>query len=136
MDELNRACIGLNQRPQPSPQNEHAPISPERFVIGSPAGMQPKQTGGTLPSAAPPAGVLKQQIADFGAPPADMQSNQHASGAGAEPSFQGSPMKGNPPHFGVQAGGDVASQQIPTERPAQHNLASQHHYLYFDGGMG
>ena len=66
VDELNRAYMGFNQRPPPSPHPEHAPISPAHFVIGSPAGLQPNQTGGTLPSAAPPAGVFHQEGAVLG----------------------------------------------------------------------
>ena len=70
VDEMSREYMGLNQPTPQTPQPEHIPISPERFIIGSP--------GGTLPSAAPPAGVFNQQSADFGTYPTSMPTKPDA----------------------------------------------------------
>jgi hypothetical protein len=78
VDEMSRAYMGFNQ-PQPqTSQPEQPQVSPERFAIGSPTGLQPNQNGGTLPSAAPPAGVFNQQTADFGTAPANVTSKPEA----------------------------------------------------------
>ena len=114
-------------------------MSPERFVIGSPVGLQPNQMGGTLPSATPPAGVFNQQSAEFGKSPANTTSKPESwylapelSGA---PSFQGSPATSNSPNCTFQAGGVFEPQQVPTGNQAQHHQASQPNYSYFNGNV-
>ena len=120
VDEVSRAYMGFNQ-PQPqTSQPEQPQVSPERFAIGLPIGLQPNQNGGTLPSAAPPAGVFNQQTADFGTAPANVTSKPEARTlapefAGAKSFQESSPtyFEGHSQMFSFQAGGPHGPQQVP-----------------------